>query len=159
MTITLLAHHIEWDTDGDMDIAQSLPSKVAVEVDLLEGPEAGSINDQVCNQLSDLVGFCVLDYKLEGYSAEADYALQMTLAKTQSQEQQGDTMEKQSQNKTNTKDVRACEVWVEYADGTTHTYDVFLDIDASIEDQVYCSFECPAFNNPITNFKWRELGI
>jgi len=147
MKITLLAHHIEWDTDGNDDVARSLPSKVAVEVDLVEESEAGSINEQVCKQLSDLVGFCVLDYKLEGYSAEADYALQMTNAKTQ------------SQNKSNTKDIRACEVWVEYADGTTHTYDVFLDIDASIEDQVYQSFEWPAFNNPITNFKWRELGI
>jgi len=87
MKITLLAHHIEWDTDGNQTIAQSLPSKVAVEVDLLEGPDAGSINDQICNQLSDITGFCVLDYKLEGYSAEADYALQMSLIKTQSQEQ------------------------------------------------------------------------
>jgi len=87
MKITLLAHHIEWDTDGNQTIAQSLPSKVAVEVDLLEGPDADSINDQICNQLSDITGFCVLDYKLEGYSAEADYALQMSLIKTQSQEQ------------------------------------------------------------------------
>jgi len=76
MKITLLAHHIEWDTDGNDDVARSLPSKVAVEVDLVEESEAGSINEQVCKQLSDLVGFCVLDYKLEGYSAEADYALQ-----------------------------------------------------------------------------------
>jgi len=87
MKITLLAHHIEWDTDGNQTIAQSLPSKVAVEVDLLEGPDADSINDQICNQLSDITGFCALDYKLEGYSAEADYALQMSLIKTQSQEQ------------------------------------------------------------------------
>ena len=87
MKITLLAHHIEWDTDGNQTIAQSLPSKVSVEVDLLEGPDADSINDQICNQLSDITGFCVLDYKLEGYSAEADYALQMSLIKTQSQEQ------------------------------------------------------------------------
>jgi len=69
MTITLLAHHIEWDTDGDIDAARSLPSKVEVEVDLLEGPSAGSINEQICNQLSDATGWCVLDYKLEGYSA------------------------------------------------------------------------------------------
>jgi hypothetical protein len=80
MTITLLVHHIEWDTDGNQTIAQSLPSKVAVEVDLLEGPDAGSINDQICNQLSDVTGWCVLDYQLQGYSAEADYALQMQLA-------------------------------------------------------------------------------
>jgi len=83
MIITLLAHHIEWDTDGNNDVARSLPSKVAVEVDLVEDSEAGSINDQICNQLSDLVGFCVLDYKLEGYSAEADYALQMTGTKSE----------------------------------------------------------------------------
>ena len=86
MKITLLAHHIEWDTDGDIDAARGLPSKVAVEVDLLEGPDAGSINDQICNQLSDATGWCVLDYKLQGYSAEADFALQMENAQS-SQEQ------------------------------------------------------------------------
>ena len=85
MTITLLAHHIEWDTDGNQTIAQSLPSKVAVEVDLLEGPDAGSINDQICNQLSNITGWCVLDYKLEGYSIEADYALQMSNAPQQNE--------------------------------------------------------------------------
>ena len=85
MKITLLAHHIEWDTDGDIDAARALPSKVAVEVDLLEEPDAGSINDQICNQLSDIIGFCVLDYKLQGYSAEADYALQMSNAPQQNE--------------------------------------------------------------------------
>ena len=85
MKITLLAHHIEWDTDGDIDAARSLPSKVAVEVDLLEGPNAGSINEQICNQLSNITGWCVLDYKLEGYNAEADYALQMSNAPQQNE--------------------------------------------------------------------------
>jgi len=80
MKITLLAHHIEWDTDGDIDAARALPSKVAVEVDLdaVECLFPVSINDQICNRLSDITGFCVLDYKLQGYSAEADYALQMS---------------------------------------------------------------------------------
>ena len=85
MKITLLAHHIEWDTDGDIDAGRALPSKVAVEVDLLEGPDTGSINDQICNQLSDIIGFCVLDYKLQGYSVEADYALQMSNAPQQNE--------------------------------------------------------------------------
>ena len=82
MKITLLAHHIEWDCT-DQDIARGLPSKVAVEVDLLEGPVAGSINEQICNQLSETTGWCVLDYKLEGYNAEADYALQMSNAQAE----------------------------------------------------------------------------
>ena len=80
MNITLLAHHIEWDC-SNQDIARGLPSKVAVEVDLLEGPAAGPINDQICNQLSDMTGWCVLGYKLQGYSAEADFALQMSSIK------------------------------------------------------------------------------
>ena len=89
MKITLLAHHIEWDTDGDIDAARGLPSKVAVEVDLdaVECLFPVSINDQICNQLTNITGFCVLDYKLEGYSAEADYALQMSNTQTSSQEQ------------------------------------------------------------------------
>ena len=88
MKNTILAHHVEWDTDGDIDAARGLPSKVAVEVDLdaVECLFPVSINDQICNQLSDITGFCVLDYKQQGYSAEADYALQMTNAQT-SQEQ------------------------------------------------------------------------
>ena len=85
MKITLLAHHIEWDTDGNQTIAQSLPSKVAVEVDLLEGPDTGSINEQICNQLSDITGWAVLDYSLEGYSAEAAFALEMSNAQQQNE--------------------------------------------------------------------------
>ena len=80
MKITLLAHHIEWDVTQEHILA-ALPSKMEVEVDLLEGPDAGSLNGQICNQLSDATGWCVLDYKLQGYSAEADFALQMVNAR------------------------------------------------------------------------------
>jgi hypothetical protein len=83
MIITLLAHHIEWDTDGDIDTARGLPSKVEVEVNLGDITHGVNINDIICDQLSDATGWCVLDYKLEGYSAEADYALQMQSATAQ----------------------------------------------------------------------------
>ena len=86
MTITLLAHHIEWDTDGDIDAARALPSKLEVEVNLDDITQGGNINDIICDQLSDATGWCVLDYKLQGYSAEADFALQMENAQS-SQEQ------------------------------------------------------------------------
>ena len=85
MEITLLAHHIEWDTNGDDDVAQSLPTKVEVEVDLRDQEGFADINDQICKQLENLTGWCVIDYRLQGFSAEADYALQMTNATTQSQ--------------------------------------------------------------------------
>ena len=83
MTITLLAHHIEWDADGDIDVARSLPSKLEVEVNLDDITHGVNINDIICDQLSDATGWCVLDYKLQGYSAEADYALQMVSATAQ----------------------------------------------------------------------------
>ena len=85
MIITLLAHHIEWDTDGNNDAARSLPSKLEVEVNLDDITHGVNINDIICDQLSDATGWCVLDYKLQGYSAEADFALQMTMGQQQNE--------------------------------------------------------------------------
>ena len=56
--------------------------------------------------------------------------------------------------------VRACEVWIEYNDGSELTTDMFLDMDRLVEDQVYESFNSMTKDYPqITNFKWKELGI
>ena len=58
-------------------------------------------------------------------------------------------------------DIRSCEVWLEFADGSTLTTDVFLDMDKCIETQIRCSFESPdkSSGSAIVNFKWKELGI
>ena len=58
-------------------------------------------------------------------------------------------------------DIRACEVWLEFADGSTLITDVFLNMDKCIETQIRCSFESPRFDgrHRIVNFKWKELGI
>ena len=58
-------------------------------------------------------------------------------------------------------DIRSCEVWLEFADGSTLTTDVFLNMDKCIEKQIRCSFESPRFDGKhrIVNFKWKELGI
>ena len=58
-------------------------------------------------------------------------------------------------------DVRACELWIEYAEGSTLTTDAFLDMDKCIETQIRCAFESPdeSGRNRLVNFKWRELGI
>ena len=82
MIITLLAHHIEWDATQEQ-ILDALPSKMEVEVNLDDITHGVNINDIICDQLSDATGWCVLDYKLQGYSAEADFALQMQSATAQ----------------------------------------------------------------------------
>ena len=52
-------------------------------------------------------------------------------------------------------DIRLCSVWIKYTDGEEIDVKVWLDIDSSIEDQVYMSFNG---NNPeypqIANFRW-----
>ena len=78
MTITLLAHHIIWDADGADPSSLGLPSKVEVTVDLNDSDGWEGINRQICNQLCDNHDWLVADYQLEGFSAEADFALQMT---------------------------------------------------------------------------------
>ena len=59
-----------------------------------------------------------------------------------------------------TPDVRACEVWLEYEDGSEFTTDTFLNMDLSVEEQLRESF-CPenVGGSKLVNFKWKELGI
>ena len=64
-------------------------------------------------------------------------------------------------------DIRSCEIWLEFADGSTLTTDDFLDMDECIETQIRDTFEIrPQLHDPTTksgsaivNFKWKELGI
>lgn len=83
MIIKLLAHHISWDTPTHEE-SRGLPRKVEVEVNLSEQEGFADINEQICKQLENMTGWLVIDYQLEGYSAEADYALQMTINNNQS---------------------------------------------------------------------------
>jgi len=50
-------------------------------------------------------------------------------------------------------DIRLCEIWIQYEDDTEFRDEVWLDIDGSIEDQIYdiCN---PSQSSPISNFKW-----
>ena len=78
MTVVLLAHHICWDTSTHEE-SVGLPRKVAVEVNLKDQEGFDDINRQICDQLSSITGYCVLDYRLQGFDMEADYALQMKI--------------------------------------------------------------------------------
>ena len=52
-------------------------------------------------------------------------------------------------------DIRLCSVWIEYADGRPVNTEVWLDIDSSIEEQVYASFNPIDPEYPqIANFRW-----
>ena len=77
MTVVLKAHHIEWDTDGEA--VHGLPTNIAIELDLQNQEGWTDINSQICDQLSNITGYCVLDYQLAGFDLEAEYALKMTL--------------------------------------------------------------------------------
>ena len=52
-------------------------------------------------------------------------------------------------------DVRLCEVWIRYESGVEDQFETWLDIDASIEDQIYESFNAIDPETPqIVDFKW-----
>ena len=55
-------------------------------------------------------------------------------------------------------DIRSCEIWLEFADGTTLTADDFLDMDKCIETQIRDNFGIFG-GSKLVNFKWKELGI
>ena len=65
MTVTLLATNIEYDFDGPEETGY--PDSMEVEVDLSNNVYV-DVNRQVCNQISNATGMCVLDYQLVGYS-------------------------------------------------------------------------------------------
>jgi HD superfamily phosphohydrolase len=57
-------------------------------------------------------------------------------------------------------DVRSCEIWLKYSDGSETIVDAFLNMDLSIEDQIYETFNPMTKDFPqIVNFTWKELGI
>ena len=82
MLVTLLAHHIEWDSNGDNTSTLHLPSKHEVQVDIRsdEWLFPTTIEEQIKKQLIDATGFTPVAYRIEGYSADANFALQMTNA-------------------------------------------------------------------------------
>lgn len=54
-----------------------------------------------------------------------------------------------------TADIRECSVWIKYTDGKEVNLKAWFDIDSSIEDQVYMSFNPLNPDYPqIADFKW-----
>ena len=58
---TYRVNNIEWDTDGDNDLAAELPKELIVEVK--EG--INNIEDEAINAASDIQGFCIMSADVE----------------------------------------------------------------------------------------------
>lgn len=52
------AVHIQWDTDGDQELFDSLPSEIEI-------PESLTDEDEIADYLSDQTGFCHFGYQIE----------------------------------------------------------------------------------------------
>ena len=53
----MLATNIKWDTDGDIEILDDLPTEVEIPYDMEE--------DEICDYLSDEYGYCVFGFDVE----------------------------------------------------------------------------------------------
>ena len=53
----MLATNIKWDTDGDIEILDDLPTEVDIPYDMEE--------DEICDYLSDEYGYCVFGFDIE----------------------------------------------------------------------------------------------
>jgi hypothetical protein len=54
--------------------------------------------------------------------------------------------------------IRLCEVTIQYSDREEVVVEAYLDLDRSVEDQVFESFNQLSLDCPqIINFKWRDL--
>ena len=58
---TYRVNNIEWDTDGDNDLAAELPKELIVEVK--KGID--NIEDEAINAASDIQGFCIMSADVE----------------------------------------------------------------------------------------------
>ena len=82
MLVALLAHHIEWDSGPENNSTRHLPSKIEVQVNINSNQWLipMTIQEQINLQLSNATGFTAISYRIEGYSADANFALQMANA-------------------------------------------------------------------------------
>lgn len=59
------AFNIKWDTDGDMELINSLPQEVEIPEELAEKVESpDDYNDEISDYISDVTGFCHFGFEL-----------------------------------------------------------------------------------------------
>ena len=63
-TLKIRAYNIEWDTDGDKEVFETLPKEVVMELAFSEG-DHGYLDIIVGDKLSDEYGYCHNGFEYE----------------------------------------------------------------------------------------------
>lgn len=59
MKRTYLVSNIEWDTDGDTELLEQLPTETTLEIDLgVDAADEDDVLDLIADELSDIYGYC-----------------------------------------------------------------------------------------------------
>ena len=58
------ATNIAWDTDGDMELLQDLPTEMEIPEEFKTENEDDMDFDEIADWLSDQTGFCVYEFKI-----------------------------------------------------------------------------------------------
>ena len=59
------ATNIKWDTDGDMELLQDLPTEMKIPEEFETEDENDMDFDGIADGLSDQTGFCVYGFRIE----------------------------------------------------------------------------------------------
>lgn len=58
------AINIQWDTDGDKEILEDLPTEIQIPDELIKDIDKDDYNDEIGDYLSDITGFCHYGFEL-----------------------------------------------------------------------------------------------
>lgn len=58
------ATNIKWDTDGDMELLQNLPTEMEIPEEFETEDEGDMDFDGIANWLSDQTGFCLYGFRI-----------------------------------------------------------------------------------------------
>lgn len=55
---------IEWDTDGDKEVLDELPTEIQIPDELTKNADKDSYYDEISDYISDVTGFCNYGFRL-----------------------------------------------------------------------------------------------
>lgn len=58
------ATNIQWDTDGDEELFEELPTEIQIPDELAKNVDEDGYNDEISDYISDVTGFCHYGFEL-----------------------------------------------------------------------------------------------